>query len=282
MDWNKSSKELAAELNRPYNEVCAARKVFGHHKIGTYKTRHIDWENLDWTKNNQELSGITGFSSNVVSAYRLRLNKPPSPSYQGWKRARKITPDALAAVDWEGCRDITIAKQLGVTRERVRQIRLVGQYPKCKLPKHTSPFQTLSDDFREWIKANKESIEGKLAAEVAGSCPINIPKHRKYQLLKESGVNLVWRRAKTSQAVALPVNWDLPNIVICAVWNKNKAWAAMSRYEFNKPKPKWFISRTREGYCIGDDLRIAILEERDKVIQLGITPKHETLKSILE
>lgn len=80
------------------------------------------FSSLDWFKTNRLLASETGFCALTVRAWRYRLGHPKAR----WKRLPEWDEHHRRAdwakVDWK-LQDIILSKQLGVSRERVRQVR---------------------------------------------------------------------------------------------------------------------------------------------------------------
>lgn len=274
VDWNKSSRELCTELDVPYGTICHYRWKYGHPKLGTAKTRHIDWDKVDWSKNNQQIAGELGMDINSVLIYRRRLGKPPQ-SGKSWQR--KVTNEMIEAVDWVNTRDITIAKQWSVSRERVRQIRLVKNKPRCRLRSTIN----LHEDVEKWLLDNKASIEGKLAHEVSELCPINTTRENKFRVMKKVDIQFLWRRKRAHLVEVYDVNWDIPNNILTWIWNRREHWAATSRWKFGKPRAKWFLSwrlMSREDFASTPGLIAAVSAEIEKVRKVGLTPNIKALR----
>lgn len=272
VDWNKSSRELCLELNVHYSTVNHARMKFGHPKVGTRKTRHIDWSRVDWSKNNQQIAGELGIMPGSVAGYRQRLGRP-SNGYT----PRVISNEMIEAADWVNTKDVTIARQWGVSRERVRQIRLVQRKPRCVISSVVTTYQ----DIEKWLLANKDFVSGKLASEVAEMCPVVAAIDLKYRVMKKVDIQFLWRRHKTGLAATLDVNWDIPNDILSWIWNKCDNWAAINRYRYKKPKAKYFRGwRTisQEDFAGIPELLKAVRAELEKARKVGLRPNIKELQ----
>lgn len=274
VDWDKSGVELAAELNIGQATIGVRRRMYGHPKKGTARFRHMDWASVDWNKGNQQLSGELGIGIHTVAQYRQRCGHPSSAYI-----ARIITPEMIEAVDWERTRDQTISKLWGVSRERVRQIRLQEQKPRCIL----KTTDTRTQEMEKWLLDNRSSLEGKLASIVAKQCPIDMDLPRKFRAMKAVDIQFTWMSSKRSTASCLNVNWEIPNTLINLIWNKNDNWAGSNRNRLCKPKSPYKHNPFGSGgWAVGvsrlTKLRAAIAEEIKKAQALGITPRFKELK----
>lgn len=156
VDWTKKDLQIAYEIDAGVLTVARWRvRITGQQKpfVAGEKYR-VDWEKLDWSKNNNILSKETGVGYQTIGHMRSRLNKPyPTQN----KANSKINKEQLGAIDWEWTKDIDIAKSLGVSRERVRQLRNQLQKPDAKVH-HLKPANT---DLLLWIKDHRTELEGK-------------------------------------------------------------------------------------------------------------------------
>lgn len=271
VDWDKSSRELEAELDVPYWLVCRKRTELGHKKVGTAKTRHIDWTTVDWGKNNQQLAGELGIQPGSLAGYRQRIGKPSKGH-----TPRVVSNEMIDSVDWVNTKDITISRQWGVSRERVRQIRLVKKKPRCIITTNIKS----SQEIEKWLLDNKGSISGKLASEVAEMCPVADAIDNKYRVMKKVDIQFLWMHKK-ALAITLDVNWDIPNNLLDWIWGRCENWAAANRYRHNKPKAKYFRNwRIMEQY---DFARLPVLvkivrAEIEKARKVGVKPKIKELQ----
>lgn len=111
-------------------------------KKGKAKKSNWDknWDNLDWTLSNTELSGQTGYTSRYICIMRQKLGKPPAP--RKWK-----------VVDWENLdwtlSDIALASLTGYTNTTVaNKRRELGKPP-------TVVFKNKEKQGKNLVKYNK-------------------------------------------------------------------------------------------------------------------------------
>lgn len=90
---------------------------------------------LDWTKSNVDLSRETGYSLGVLSNWRRRLNMPLVNMF-----TKKVSEEQLSSADWENRRDIDLAREWGVSRERVRQLRAERNSPETVFQNKTHDY----------------------------------------------------------------------------------------------------------------------------------------------
>lgn len=292
VDWDKSNAELIVELGLNTYErgiVSTMRHTFGHPKLGSKKTRHIKWRELDWAKNDGQLSGELGVTIGLIRQMRYKLGAPLSPNAvpgPNSKSYRIVSKEMIAAVpDWSKVRDVQLAKQWRVSRERVRQIRLQYRFPVCQL-EYAPKVATMHAQVIEWVKANEATIKGKLASEVVKQMPFKDTMFRNgiYRAMKETGVPFVWRKARQSIADELDINWELPNPVIAACWNTKAHWVPINRNRMNKQPDQWsgrYGTRGRNRrFRHLDELKYKVRVEVEKAVRRGVTPQFERLKQL--
>lgn len=170
-----------------------------------------------------------------------------------------------------------------MARERVRQIRMERGFPDCQINCHNP----LSAQFEKWLIDNRASIEGKLAREAADSCPIELPLERKFQIMRKSEIPFMWSIHRKTEALTLPINWELPNTILDAVWNKHKNWAAQKRMDYSRVPIKW--RHQIKGVCPVSakelisrfpDLKEAAQQEIQKAVSLGRVPRWDALSDL--
>jgi len=275
IDWDKPNNMLSAELNIPAINISKLRHKFGRRKLFNAKTAHVNWRQLDWTKNNQELSRELGISITSIVKQRLRLGhaQPINP-----QKNRAVTQEMIEAVDWSICHDSHLAKQWGITRERVRQIRQQNQKPKCQL----NTCDSLTMEFEKWLLDNESTVTGMLAAEVANMSPSTLNKSRKFYVMKRTRIPFIFKRFREHSSINLPINWYLPNVFIESIWNKSHNWAASTRNRFSLPKAEFTHHKNldQDGSHLFDmeSLYPLISDDIEKVTKLGIKPNMERLK----
>jgi hypothetical protein len=235
LDWSKTNAELSKRhrigigalhyrraLNAP-PEHLSKRKRAGHHVVGGVT---IDMQSVDWTKCNPELGEIYGVPQSRFRLLRAYLGKPlVKAASTEWHRnkiqspardsVRRIPLDAVTTIDW-GRRDADIARELGVSREAVRQFRnrngkqgLTRPWGSAADPMrwakfraaHPNAFVTVEEAVRLtgvsvafayaqahiWKNRNKQvvpyaildmGLPNSSLAEITGMKPVNIYRHR--------------------------------------------------------------------------------------------------------
>lgn len=286
VDWDKSNYELCTELFGPYVSnfpkksglISHYRKKFGHPKIGTFRTRTIDWKALDWSKSNNELARQINFSANVIRDYRARLGNPPSYARGGNRPRCVITDEMINAADWANVRDNQLARSWGVSRERVRQIRLERRMPAfCGV---TSQMKEMQEAVL-WLNEHADQLNGKYMVEIAREMPGDRNYTWKRRALHASKVK--YRRGGPyafSTKTAMAANWELPNRVLVSIWGWNPKCVGSIRGRYSNKSPKWSLYGHYEGLH-SEEFKKAIDDEIKKARSYDIEVDEEKVYGLL-
>ena len=117
-----------------------------------------DWSNVDWTKNNGEITRLLHCSKKLVSRKRKQLNQIPNP----WKPS--YSPVDWGNVDWTGKKAKQIAKELN------RSVDVVYLHKRklCRKPKY---------DFANADWSLSDNVIGKLLG-----CPSGVVSYHRKKL----------------------------------------------------------------------------------------------------
>ena len=144
-------------------------------------------------------------------------------------RNAKIDFEKIALIDWTR-RDTDIAKEFNVSRERIRQVRLM--LAKDKVPK-------TKEDTLKLLEIDKELLVGKTREEVCEMFP-GISSTHICNLLSRRGIKTKKTPSPLKALFWDLLNWDLSNYRLEDVWNLN--FNAVAR---RRPHPaKWRGMRT--------------------------------------
>jgi hypothetical protein len=239
INWELSNVELMHDYGWSSEFTAAARRQFGRPKNGTLKTRSRIWKDLDWEhKNDQQLCVETGYDISIVRRHRFLLGLPPSPGRYPLKKTIELD-NKVAEVDWVNTRDVEVARKWNVSRERVRQIRLVRQLPICTKRR----LHPTSAAIMKWLEANREKIEGLPLMKMFRMCPIvcNKPLFSRVVELTDIGVGApdYGKKHAIPDVQRYPINWQLPVSILCRVWNLRYYILACERSRFKHPAPLW-------------------------------------------
>lgn len=264
-DWSKTDYALAKELCVTPATVSGWRYKIGRDRPAPFSKYNVDWDALDWSRNNSLLSRDCGIAAAVIGSYRIRMNKP-HPTVYSYNTI--MTDERLASVDWEMTIDADIARQFGVSRERIRQLRAELNKPKCKVKN----LQFKSAAIFRWLEENRASLEGKSLSEIAELVPHEgTARPVVYELIKRSGITLGpgGPRFKHRGFDWGMVNFDLPNIMLCQIWGFPKYRIATTRNRTFKQYPKWWLGGFSKE--INDPALLEAIEaEKQKAIAAGI------------
>lgn len=193
-------------------------------------------------------------------ARRLRCSKQyvvQARRLAGIDLVRKLTDEEWRALDWTK-QDAALAREIGVSRERVRQVRLELGKPKAK--RHRA---RLSTPVRDAILAKLKSADGLTMREVAAATGSTLPYV--YQVGRMIGYQ--FRNDRGTMPWHL-MNWDLPNTTLQQVWglapppSQRDGFApAQARHRLGYPKAKWDM-RYRQRVESDPAYQAAVREER--------------------
>lgn len=281
LPWEKMSSEIARTTGMSPVLIRNIRKhVFGRSgPTFHWEQRYgaLPWDTVDWVNENNTMVGRRfGVQPSVVRLYRIDNHKPISLMREQ-PEDEAIDEAKLAAVDWTLYADVEIGDQLGVCRERARQLRV-----ECGIP---CLFQHMSADGRSvtrWVYTNRATLEGQLAWKVVEACPIKTHTQQIRKLLRAAcvatGVKLDWSNA-TSKHIGkyCHFNFALPNSVLACVWGLCQASCANYRHQNKKCKPLWRFC----GFSLQMNSPVfkdMLVEEIKKAISRGITPDLEAIR----
>lgn len=207
-DWTKRNIDLAREHDVSIVTVGNWRYRLGHSR----RTIHYPaCEKWDWTKSDSAIARENKVNIGSVRMWRVRLNKAAAPrDFNALPTADFIPSVSQAKVDWKALdwkkADIQIAREIGVTRERVRQVRASLGIPKNQF--HIVKFE-----------AFKKQFEGRecLTYEEANSVsPISVDTFAIY--CSKLGITRIRKTSQHDPRYDL-MNWDIPNVLLKDIWN---------------------------------------------------------------
>jgi len=196
---------------------------------------------MDWTKNNQMLAKQLGLDPQIVR-YERKLRNLPNAPRTAWRCV--VTKDEIEATDWVNNRDIDLAEKWGVSRERVRQLRLVNGKPdyKCKYKLGIRPRRS-TIQMLDWLNLHRKEIEGKRASEVVRMIPGKTPEAGgRIKLLRKSGIKFDWSKRYLDHDINPKwIDWRLPNVALGLIWGRSNYWAANRRCQTFGGPAEWTI-----------------------------------------
>jgi hypothetical protein len=232
IDWNKTNAQVAVEYGYSMATISQKRAMYG---FRSYKHTRVEWEGVDWNKSNSVIARELGRTIQMVLAARRARN---IPVFSGRIEKRKIDQDRLALVDWEWETDASIGEKLGVTRERIRQLRIDLQKPACKVKWVGRGAEAL-----KWLEEHRAELEGRSGHEIVRMMPGDIQVPSKYKMLKRSGIRFtrgVWGRPwQYGNEGERPLNWKLPTKWLALIWNMSPHQVSQRRMLINAGQSLW-------------------------------------------
>lgn len=255
-DWTKSDVELCAEHNVSFITIRKHRARLGHPKV-----KRTKWfpacESWDWSKSDTEITReVKGINVYNVRKWRLRLGKPLVP--QDYHKDPKPPPNTfghdLSSVDWKKP-DIEISKEVGCTREYVRQFRAKSGIPKSLFK--DVHYQRFLDAFKDRTELTHDEVREKL-----GFAVVTINKY-----CHKAGIKVIRANYERLHPWRL-FNWSLPNIILKDIWGVTSFnGVAARRCNHGKIKP---LFRCHKGR-VPEQFLAMVQEERDKA-KTHLTP----------
>jgi hypothetical protein len=211
----------------------------------------VDWPAIDWSKNNSEIAAELGIGINNVLKYRAKLGQKNPFTPQAARPHRTVTKEMIESANWLEDRDVDICQKWGVTRERVRQIRIENKKPECIYQgRYGLPLlKAINANRAELIGLDLVDIAAKLTPVVG-----TIKRSSLVSALKFLGVEFKTKRLRYSN-MKYPrdeMNWDLPNIVLAKIYGCSTSCIANARSRDCKPHPKWRLGGFFKGFLTVD------------------------------
>lgn len=292
--WHKQQLEQRLRVQRSFNHTKPIRVEVTEEWVIVPGIRHrskwadrVKWDEMDWTKNNNQLGREMKLSPQLVGKFRNRLGKPPAERKVGSGK-RKIDPELLRNADWENKIDVELARAWGVSRERVRQLRDLQGRP-CLVRNRTYQSRLAA----KWLAENAQKISGQHMHDVIRQMPGALGLPTKRDLVRESGIvvdeNRRWTASRyTDTLVPKTVNWDLPNKFLHMIYigteRNGKNWnrVATDRSRLNAPKSKWWSSGFANRFIFDPEFHKALEVEIKKAKAMGRIVDEKTIHEHIE
>jgi len=207
------------------------------------------WRAVDWTKTDAELAEEMGLSSGAsIGVNRRRIGAPKSLHFHQY-RSKFREPYLAKWRNWDWSKqDVALARETGLSRERIRQIRLLIGAPKS--PHHKRmPASRRTTIALQWAADNLDRLQGLSGAEVRRKHGFN-PHCPAYEFLKAKGVLRDGRLFRKHRWDLM--NFELPSSVLERIWKLPFNAAASYRWQKRLGAPKWTLfggpaARQRRG-----------------------------------
>jgi hypothetical protein len=242
IDWNavdfkRSDLDIAEEFGISGATVHKNRVRLGHHS-STKLTRLFDWASVDWSKNNGEIAAELGTSINNARKYRAKAGRKNPFTTDASRPHRKVTKEMIETANWLEDRDVDICQRWGVTRERVRQLRIENKKPACIYKdRHGLPMMKAIAGLRhELTGLDLAAITNRLTPVVGA-----IRRPSLISALRFLGVDYASKKIRNKR-MKYPyddMNWELPNCILSIIYDAPKNVIARGRHLNCKPAPNW-------------------------------------------
>lgn len=190
------------------------------------------WAALDWTKGNTGLAREHKQNVGTVRNWRIKLGRPEvaddivhRPTLLRPER-QCVKIEKYAHLDWANKSDSELAKEVGITRERIRQIRARLGHPRAQ--SWALKFKRFKEKFKgrtelTFEDARKEMLMCKETfLDYCARCGIKTP------MPKRGGPVLhPWHL----------YDWRLNDKILGAIWERNPNSMANHRSAYGKPRP---------------------------------------------
>jgi hypothetical protein len=196
------------------------------------------WRSWDWSKQDVELAEEMGSSKRSIGTIRRRIGAPKSPRWHKY-RSKFREPNRAKWRSWDWSKqNAELAREKGLSNERVRQIRHLLGAPKSPHHNHkrtrTQTRQTLMK--LQWAAKNLDRLKGLSAAELRRKYGFD-RRGPVYEFLKARGV---LRDGNYKHRWDL-MNWELPSLALERVWKLPFNLAACYRSRKRPAGPRWTL-----------------------------------------
>lgn len=195
-----------------------------------FPAKPVDWSSIDWSRQDRDIAEELQINPNRVSLTRRRLGKPRA---RFWHKP-KTFPALLERwnqVDWRHA-NVTLSAKIGVSQERVRQIRKLLKKPKSTIK---GPHPAVNRRLKK-IDANLERLRGLTFRQAAGllgfSLNVNTAARRyldSLNVLQPGGPRIPWSA----------MNFDLNNTILAEIWKIRREIITTYRYRHGIGPAKW-------------------------------------------
>jgi hypothetical protein len=194
------------------------------------------WRSWDWSKPDVELAEEMGFSNSSIGIIRRRIGAPKSPRWHQ-RRSKFREPYLAKWRNWDWSKqDVELARETGLSRERIRQIRQLLGVPKSPHHRSDSASRRQNTLALQWAAENLDRLRGLSGAEVERKYGFKRHLHV-YAFLKAKGV---LRNGHLIQKYRWGLmNFELPNGVLQRIWKLPLYRATTYRSRKRLPAPRW-------------------------------------------
>jgi hypothetical protein len=194
---------------------------------------------VDWSKPDVELAEEMGYrSGSSIGANRRRVGAPKSPRWHQY-RSKFKEPNRAKWRSWDWSKqNAELARETGLTKERIRQIRQLLGAPES--PNYRKDLSRLRRNTiaLQWAAKNLDRLKGLSGPEVRRKygfkqrCPV-------YEFLKAKGVLRDGRLFPKHRWDLM--NFELPSGVLGRIWKLPFTATAGYRWKKRLGAPKWTL-----------------------------------------
>ncbi len=148
------------------------------------------------------------------------------------RREGRVTQEDWKRIDWSK-RDAEIARELCLSRERVRQVRASeGHRPSAQ--------RAATERFERWVETNREKLNGMHVAEILQFFGASISPQIARRLLRAHAIQPHDPTARWRE-----LDWRLPNRDLGRIWSTSAKYIANVRAQLKVGPAKWDAKSSR-------------------------------------
>ena len=282
VDWTKSNADIAALTGLCASTVSNYRGKKSGGIRSSKLSRAVNWAGVDWTKNNQVLAAELGVSIVGVNGWRKKLNKPQAFSPGDPITKKPVSDEQINSADWRNLRDVDICSRWGVSRERVRQLRLEHNKPACRFECFSKPKIGLilaAEGVRESIAGKNIKAIATILQPLVGQIRIILLR----EALNFAAIPFTERRERHHHKYpADAMDWRLPNIVLQKIYGAPTNVIASMRFLNAKPAPNWNIKGGFSRFFNDEKFKVALEQELLRAAAVGFNRRAGVEKYIAD
>lgn len=224
VDWTKRNCEIAHQLSISESYVSTTRKKIGMPKVT--KLRTIDVSGFDWRINDSELCRMHKLSAWQCRSLRI-LHHAPSPELV--RKPQFLPVPGVETVDWTTVdwnkTDTQLAREVGKSKERVRQVRAHLGHPKDTFwDKKFAAFMAFAGERKE---LTSKDCEGS-----------GVSRNTCVRYCARAGIK--YKQIKFPRKTKLPwhlLNWSIPSKLLGDIWGIKRQSIAQHRSAYGIESP---------------------------------------------
>jgi hypothetical protein len=190
----------------------------------------VDWSSVDWSKQNRDIAEELERSPCHVCTMRKRLGRP-RPKYWYKPKSHPAYLERWRKVDWR-LTNVVIARQMGVSQQRVHEIRRLLKQPKATIkPLRPAVLARLNR-----VRSNLHRLRGLTMTQAARLLGMKLnSRSTARQYLDQQGV----LRDGTRKHPWHLMNFRLGNTALAGIWEIDRGIVASFRSRQKIGPPRW-------------------------------------------